>query len=84
MPPWTLRLVACAGLVALLGRMPVLTSLSEAFLVGLGLAALVLGALAGATALPPVLSSALARLRPTAGGGGRLVPVAYGRALHRA
>jgi hypothetical protein len=35
MPGWTPRLVACAGLVALLGRVPAVGSVADAFLFGL-------------------------------------------------
>ena len=54
MPFWTLRLVASAGVVALLGRLP--SSVPEAFLMGLGVCLLAFGAL--------VLADVAARLRP--------------------
>ena len=43
MPLWTLRFVASAGVVALLGRLP--SSLPEAFLLALGVCLLAFGAL---------------------------------------
>ena len=51
MTTWTLRLVACAGLVALLGRLPDGGSVGAAFAAGLAGALVLLGALAAGTAL---------------------------------
>ena len=51
MTVWTLRLVACAGLVALLGRMPAVDSVATAFVAGLAGALVLLGALAAGSAL---------------------------------
>ena len=55
MPFWTLRLVASAGVVALLGRLP--DSPSEAFLLSLGVCLLAFGALLIADTLPRVRRS---------------------------
>jgi hypothetical protein len=52
MPFWTLRLVASAGVVALLGRLP--DSPQEAFLLSLGMCLLAFGGLVVADALPRV------------------------------
>lgn len=57
MPFWTLRLVASAGVVALLGRLP--SSMGEALYQSLGVCLLAFGALVIADALPRV------RRRPT-------------------
>jgi hypothetical protein len=54
MPAWTLRLVAFAGLVALLGRLPALTSVPDAFLVGAGASAFALVAAYAPAALRTV------------------------------
>jgi hypothetical protein len=51
MPTWTLRLVACAGFVALLSRLPALYSVTDTFLVGAVTGALALAAHFGPTAL---------------------------------
>ena len=53
MPFWTLRLVASAGVVALLGRLP--DSLSEAFMMSLGVCLLAFGVLLIADVLPRLL-----------------------------
>ena len=47
MPTWTLHLVSCAGLVALLGRLPVPSSVIEAFLIGTAAFSLMLFGLFG-------------------------------------
>lgn len=52
MPFWTLRLVASAGVVALLGRLP--DSPVEAFLLGLCVCLLAFGALVIADVLPRI------------------------------
>ncbi|HIG76088.1 MAG TPA: hypothetical protein EYQ24_16365 [Bacteroidetes bacterium] len=52
MPLWTLRLVASAGVVALLGRLP--DSPTDAFLLGLGACLLAFGALVIADVLPRI------------------------------
>ena len=52
MPTWTLRLVAFAGLVALLGRLPAVDSVAEAF---------VMGSVAAAAALALTYGPALLR-----------------------
>ena len=51
MPTWTLHLISCAGLVALLGRLPVPGSVVEAFLIGATACCLGLFGLYGKTAL---------------------------------
>ncbi len=51
MPVWTLRLVACAGVVALLGRLPATDSVNDAFAIGLVGLACILAALYGGRAL---------------------------------
>lgn len=50
MPFWTLRLVASAGVIALLGRLP--DSPRDAFLMSLGVCLLAFGALVIADVLP--------------------------------
>lgn len=50
MPTWTLHLISCAGLVALLGRLPVPGSVAEAFLIGAAACGLGLFGLYGKTA----------------------------------
>lgn len=52
MPFWTLRLVASAGVVALLGRLP--ESPHEAFVLSLGVCLLAFGGLLIADSLPRV------------------------------
>ena len=52
MPFWTLRLVASAGVVALLGRLP--DSPADAFLLGLGVCLLAFGALVITDVLPRI------------------------------
>ena len=52
MPFWTLRLVASAGVVALLGRLP--ESPHEALVLSLGVCLLAFGGLVVADALPRV------------------------------
>lgn len=61
MPTWTLRLITCAGVVALLGRLPAIDSVSEAFVIGLVGWALILAAHYGSL----LLRTGLTRLRAT-------------------
>lgn len=70
MTTWTLRLVACAGLVALLGRLPAGGSVAGAFAAGLAGALVLLGALAAGTAL------AARTRRPSHPAGSPAVPLA--------
>lgn len=51
MPVWTLRLVTCAGVVALLGRLPATDSVNDAFAIGLVGFACIAAALYGGRAL---------------------------------
>ena len=60
MPFWTLRLVASAGVIALLGRLP--DSPREAFLMSLGVCLLAFGALVITDVLPRLVR---ARREPT-------------------
>ena len=55
MPLWTLRLVASAGVVALLGRLP--SSLPEALLMALGVCLLAFGVLLIADVAPRLFRS---------------------------
>jgi hypothetical protein len=59
MPTWTLRLVACAGFVALLSRLPAIDSAADAFLLGSVAGAFTLGAHFG----PIVVRALRERLR---------------------
>lgn len=51
MPIWTLRLIACAGFVALLSRLPALDTTADALALGAGVGALALVAHIG----PPTM-----------------------------
>ena len=54
MTTWTLRLVAFAGLLALLGRLPALDSVADAFFVGVVVSGLGLTAVYGPVAVRAV------------------------------